>query len=142
VLTYKVTVSPTTADVRLANPAIVPGGVPVISHDVVPGRWFSSITQEARTESVTTPLPPATLVDGRVDPVEPVLPERSVVLVLLEAAGVPALVPPDWSTAYRIATPDTATIRMINQSATGRRRAGPPLRLWRASYLVMVESRI
>jgi hypothetical protein len=62
--------------------------------------------------------------------------------VLLDAAGVPALVVPDWSTAYRIATPTTATIRMISQNATGRRRGRPLLRLWRASYLVMTESRI
>jgi hypothetical protein len=142
VFTYKVTVSPTAADVRLANPAITPGGVPLICHDVVPGRWFSSITQDAPIESVTAPLPPATLVAGRVDPVEPVLPGGPVVPELLEAAGVPALVPPDWSTAYRIATPATATIRRISQKATGRRRGRPSLRLWRASYLVMIESRI
>jgi hypothetical protein len=142
VFTYKVTVSPTAADALLANPAIDPGGVPVICHDVVPSRWFSSITQDARIESVTTPLPPATLVAGKVVPVEPVLPERPAVPELLEAAGVPVLVPPDWSTAYRIATPATATVKTISQNATGRRRGRPSLRLWRASYLVMIESRI
>jgi hypothetical protein len=37
--------------VRSVNPAIVPGGVPVIFQESVPGRWFSRITQEACTPS-------------------------------------------------------------------------------------------